>query len=101
MMACRARSVNINATRGSIYDIYRHNPWAAPGNAPVADACGLAGGWPWGANGAEAGNYVNTSHAKHGQNGTTLPEMDTGVVWTIGGEAEVSWQVRNNHGGGE
>jgi hypothetical protein len=26
--------------------------------------------------------------------------MDTGVVWEIGGTAEVSWQVENNHGGG-
>ena len=95
-----ARSVNINATRGSVLDIYRHNPWSAPGNAPVADACGLAGGWPWGNNGAEAGNYVNTTHAKHGQNGTLLPPLDSGIEWEIGGEAEVSWQVRNNHGGG-
>lgn len=95
-----ARSVNLNATIGSELDIYKHNPWRAPGNAPVADACGLAGGWPWGNNGAEAGNYVNTTNAKHGQNGTTLPEMPTGVVWEIGAEAEVSWQVRNNHGGG-
>ena len=23
--------------RDSIYDIYRHNPWRAPGHAPVAD----------------------------------------------------------------
>ena len=33
--------------------------------------------------------------------GTDLPELPTGVEWKIGGEAEVSWQVRNNHGGGE
>ena len=48
-----ARSVNRNAVRGSEFDIYRHNPWRAPGAAPVADACGLAGGWPWGGDGAE------------------------------------------------
>jgi len=93
-----ARSININAT--GIYDIYKHNPWRAPGNAPVADACGLAGGDPWGADGAEAGNYYNTTYAGHGKYGTTLPEMPTGTTWTIGGEADVMWQVRNNHGGG-
>ena len=41
------RTVNRNATVMSKYDIYRHNPWRAPGAAPVADACGLAGGTPW------------------------------------------------------
>lgn len=95
-----ARSVNLNATPGSIYDIYKHNPWRAPGNAPVASACGLAGGSPFGHDGAEAGNYMNTTHAGHGHNGSSLPAAPTGTVWKIGGEAEVSWQVRNNHGGG-
>ena len=28
------------------------------------------------------------------------PPMPTGTVWKIGGEATVSWNVRNNHGGG-
>jgi len=95
-----ARSVNRNATIGSELDIYKHNPWRAPGFAPVADACGLAGGAPTGPNGAEAGNYYNTSFAHHGQAGTTLPPLPTGTKWKIGGEANVSWQVRNNHGGG-
>jgi hypothetical protein len=31
------RSVNRNATAGSPEDIYRHNPWRAPGNAPIGD----------------------------------------------------------------
>jgi hypothetical protein len=72
---------------------YKHNPWRAPGFAPVGDACGLAGGTPWGAEVGEAGDYTNTTYAHHGMNGTTLPPMDTGVVWTIGLEAEVTWQV--------
>jgi len=95
-----ARSTNRNATRFSDLDIYQHNPWSAPGSAPVADPCGLAGGSPWAWNRGEAGNYVNTTHAVHGQKGSTLPRMPTGVQWKIGGEAEVTWQVRNNHGGG-
>lgn len=95
-----ARSVNRNATRFSELDIYQHNPWSAPGHAPVADACGLAGGSPWAWNTAEAGNYVNTSHARHGMKGTDLPTKPTGIEWKIGGEGEVQWQIRNNHGGG-
>jgi hypothetical protein len=51
------RSVNRNATAGSPNDIYKHNPWRAPGNAPVGDACGFAGGTPWIAEGPEAGDY--------------------------------------------
>ena len=46
-----AIAVNRNSSsefRNSEYDIYRHNPWRAPGHAPIADACGLAGGTPWG-----------------------------------------------------
>lgn len=101
-----ARSVNLNATRFSELDIYQHNPWSAPGSAPVGDACGIAGGSPCSVSPSacghrgEAGNYVNTSNSQPGQFGTTLPELPSGVKWKIGGEGEVSWQVRNNHGGG-
>ena len=76
-----AISVNRNATRDGKYDIYRcltppvteplnsgmlrcrHNPWRAPGYAPVADACGLAGGTPWGGDAPEEGRYENTVSA--------------------------------------
>ena len=94
------RSVNRNATAGSIYDIYKHNPWRAPGSAPTADACGLAGGTPYLKEGTEAGDYTATKYAHHGSAGTSLPPMDTGVSWHIGKTAEVTWQVLNNHGGG-
>ena len=50
------RSVNRAAAAGSPEDIYKHNPWRYPGNAPVADVCGLAGGTPWGPNAPEAGD---------------------------------------------
>ena len=29
------RTVNRDAEAGSVYDIYKHNPWRAPGSAPV------------------------------------------------------------------
>lgn len=96
------RSVNRNATAGSANDIYKHNPWRAPGTAPVADVCGLAGGTPWGPNSPEAGDYVNTTYAHHGTVGSTLGPLPnyTPPSWTIGGQAMVTWQIRNNHGGG-
>jgi len=86
--------------RNSPSDIYRHNPWRAPGHAPVADACGLAGGTPWGGASPEEGEYLNTSFAHHGMKGTALPPLPTGARWRRGHHAEVSWNVLFNHGGG-
>eukprot|EP01052_Picozoa_sp_SAG31_P023891 SAG31_NODE_1997_length_6694_cov_12.857056_7_plen_308_part_00 len=73
----------------------------APGFAPVADACGLAGGSPSRANGAEAGSYVKTKYAQHGDYGTQVLKELPGVkppVYKRGGIAEVAWSIRNNHG---
>jgi hypothetical protein len=95
-----ARSLNLNSTAGSPNDIYKHNPWRAPGSAPVGDVCGLAGGTPWLPDVGNAGDYTTTKFAHHGTNGSLLPKMDNGVVWHLGQTAEVSWQVLNNHGGG-
>ena len=98
----RFRSLNRASEFGSEYDIYRHNPWRAPGNAPTAGACGLAGGSPYAAQGLEAGDYTTTVYAHHGMNGTDLGPLPSGsqATWTLGGEAEVTWQISNNHGGG-
>lgn len=94
------RTVNRQAAAGSEQDIYKHNPWRAPGTAPVADPCGLAGGTPWPQDVGEAGVYTTTKFAHHGMHGTQLKPLDNGVTWTIGGEAEVTWQLENDHGGG-
>eukprot|EP00937_MAST-01D_sp_MAST-1D-sp2_P006734 g6734.t1 len=94
------RTVNRDSEFNSEYDIYRHNPWRAPGNAPTADPCGLAGGTPWPQESPEAGDYTTTVYAHHGMRGTALPPLETGVEWTIGAEAEVTFQISNNHGGG-
>ena len=40
------RTVNLNATALGPDDKYRWNPWRAPGNAPIYDPCGMAGGAP-------------------------------------------------------
>ena len=45
------------------FDIYKHNPWRAPGSAPVLDACGLAGGTPWGGDVPEWGGFHPSEHA--------------------------------------
>lgn len=105
------RTTNRLAQAQSDYDIYKHNPWRAPGSAPVLDACGAAGGQPWALNvTAEYGVggcqrtgcwYTNTEYAMHGDLGSVrLEELPTDTAWTIGGEAEVIWQILANHGGG-
>ena len=91
-----ARSLNLASTPGSPEDIYKHNPWRAPGAAPIADVCGLAGGTPWAAEVGNAGDYTTTKFAHHGMNGSLLPKLDTGVRWQLGKTAEVTWQVLNN-----
>lgn len=103
------RTLNRKAACGSKEDKYYYSPWRAPGSAPVYDSCGVAGGSPWsqGAPGwgpggaASAGvRYKNTTNAKQGDHGSqTLPARDTGMVWTAGELAEVSWTMRTNHGG--
>ena len=50
----------------------KHNPWRAPGSAPVMDACGLAGGSYSREDGPEAGDYVKTEFAQHGDVGTRV-----------------------------
>lgn len=47
--------------------------------APTANACGLAGGTPWGAEVGEAGDYTNTTFAHHGMKGTDLKPLYTEV----------------------
>ena len=67
------------------------------------DACGLAGGDFLRQNGAEAGDYKKTIYAQHGDAGTkVLKELPDYVppTYQLGGTMEVTWQIRNNHGGG-
>ena len=84
------RTLNRHAPCGSASDWTRHNPWRAPGSAPVMDSCGLAGGTPWGADVAEAGDYINTTIARHGDCGSkVLPKSDAHTVWKIGEEVSL------------
>lgn len=45
---------------------------------------------------------INTTFAHHGTRGSSLGPLPdyTPPKWTIGGQAMVTWQIRNNHGGG-
>lgn len=93
------RTYNRNAVAMSKEDLYQFNPWRAPGNAPVYDPCGMAGGGPtWVSTGL---SYVDTKFAKQGDLGSqVLPPNPTGIVWPTGSTVEAKWSIRANHGGG-
>jgi len=93
--------MNRRAAEGSRDDAYRLNPWRAPGHAPVSDACGMAGGTTRAHAGPRDAVFADTSIAKMGNFGSkVLRPAPSGAVWTAGSEAEVSWGIRYNHGGG-
>lgn len=93
------RTVNRAAEAMTEYDVYRHNPWRAPGTAPVVDACGMAGGAP--TKGVEWADYIETPFAKQGDKGSeVLPCYPTDTKWKRGDTVEATWQVTANHGGG-
>jgi len=92
-------SANRNATEGTLQDIWKYQPWRSPGLAPVTDPCGMAGGntFPMYA-GAE---YTTTKFAKQGDLGShVLKPRPSGITWTAGGVANVSWYIAFGHGGG-
>lgn len=78
----------------------RHNPWRAPGYAPVINSCGIAGswvtdmGWVGHAQGGSPPPGFN-----YGVAGTDLPESPK-TTWAAGTTVEVAWQLWANHGGG-
>jgi hypothetical protein len=95
------RTFNRNCTGdciGSHDDFTKFNPWRSPGNAPVYDACGRAGGGPHPTGGH--GEYIDTVNAQFGDLGSKLPKLDSGAVWKVGSTVETIWSVRANHGGG-
>mmetsp|Transcript_26165 Transcript_26165/g.43282 ORF Transcript_26165/g.43282 Transcript_26165/m.43282 type:complete len:369 (+) Transcript_26165:58-1164(+) len=93
------RTLNRNVTAGSAEDWTRFNPWRAPGNAPVFDPCGRAGGASHPTPGH--GEFTNTTFAKFGDLGSkVLPKYPTGTVWAAGSTVETMQSIRANHGGG-
>ena len=99
MIAPEYRTTNQHSAFGSEQDFWRFNPWRAPGQAPVYDACGMAGGAPTA--GFNAAEYNTTRYAKQGDLGSkVLPRRPTGTVWRRGATARARWQQSANHGGG-
>lgn len=92
------RTFNRDVEAMSKEDLYQHNPWRSPGNAPVYGPCGMAGGGPTYQDTQLA--YVDTEFAQQGHLGHLLPARPTGVSWTPGSLVEVKWSIRANHGGG-
>jgi len=93
------RTVNLNAAPGSVNDIWKYNPWRAPGKAPIADSCGMAGGNTYEV--FNAGAYNTTRYAKQGDLGThVLPPRPSGTVWQRGTVAKARWQLTASHAGG-
>ena len=93
------RTLNRDVPAGSAQDWTRFNPWRAPGNAPVFDPCGRAGGAAQPTPGH--GEFTNTTYAKFGDMGSkVLPRYPTGTVWEAGSAVETMQSIRANHGGG-
>lgn len=94
------RTVNTAVECGADNDWYYYSPWRRPGNAPVFDSCGMAGGHKP-PDGGFGGIYVNTTHASLGDKGSeVLPPMNTNTIWKTGSVVEVAWTIEANHGGG-
>ena len=84
---------------GSHADVFKFNPWRVPGNAPVYDPCGMAGGSP--SPKFNAGEYNATVFAKQGDLGSlVLKPRPSGTVWRRGETAKARWQYTASHGGG-
>ena len=97
----RAWTMNLWAKEGSVNDSYRFNPWRAPGTAPVADACGKAGGTSFAHAGPGDATYANNTFASFGDLGSkVLLPAPSGTIWRAGSSVEVAWGIRYNHGGG-
>jgi hypothetical protein len=95
----RYRTTNLNATPGTIADIWKFNPWRAPGKGPIADPCGMAGGTPTEC--FNAGAYNATKNAKQGDLGTkVLKPRPSGTVWKVGAVERTRIEVTAAHGGG-
>ena len=78
-------------------DLQRHNPWRAPGYAPIEDPCGIAGGWYQ--EGAAGNGGIPPLGIKQGMRGGDLPEVKgLNTVWKAGSTVEVSWDLIANHG---
>jgi len=75
----------------------KHNPWMAPGSAPVFSPCGLAAGQAQGS--YPSNGDVPPPGYQPGFDGRSL-QNGTWTEWAIGSTQEVHWSIAANHGGG-
>lgn len=73
------------------------HPWRSPGNAPVLDACGMAGGST--KDNSAAGGFPPVGHLA-GDKGSEVLNSTGVTTWKAGAIVEVSWAMAANHGGG-
>ena len=95
------RTTNINAPPGTVDDIWKFNPWRAPGKGPLSDPCGMAGGTQTEC--FNAGAYNTTKFAKQGDLATDVLKKRTDLyqtVWTRGAVEQTRWESTAAHGGG-
>lgn len=80
------RTYNEHQTPGAgAYDRFHYTPWRAPGHAPIADPCGVAGGSSSsGAPGKLAPGAVAPPGFKQGTRGSGLPPVHAPAVWKAG-----------------
>lgn len=77
-------------------DFTRFHPWRSPGRAPVADPCGVAGGYL-----DHSGGTPPPIGSKRGALGSELPPLKgVKTTWFSGHAEEVGFMLGANHGGG-
>lgn len=83
-------------------DWTKHNPWRAPGTAPVFSPCGHDGGNPTGCPVGNPGAYPSCGAGGygHGPDMRTLQGNVNPETWPAGSVQEVAWGIVANHGGG-
>jgi len=79
------------------YDFTKHNPWRAPGFAPIESPCGIAGGWY--TKGKPGNGGYPPQGIKQGADGRSQPASPI-TKWVVGTKQMVSWSILANHGGG-
>lgn len=103
LMDAKLRTYRNTTTHG---DWTKWNPWRAPGHAPIASPCGLAGGGnspgPWLSD--SLGRHIITGAStppfiRRGFDGRDVPEGPK-MNWSQGSVQEVAWSMFSNRGGG-
>ena len=86
------RTWNIH-NRSTMGDFTKFHPWRSPGRAPVADPCGVAGGYL-----DHSGGTPPPIGSKRGDLGSKLPPLaGVNTIWFSGHAEEVGFMLGANH----